>query len=90
MVYTLIDEVAWEGYALVYQFSVLKRIVYLSVGHGTGVEPHVYEVALSLHLLSCRAYKEYIVHVRPVQVYLVIVLLGHVAGYEALLLQRVA
>ena len=75
LVDTLVDEVGGERLVLVYRLTVLERIVNLGVWHRTGVEPHVNEVALTLHPLSCRRDEEDIVHIRAVEVYLIIVLL---------------
>ena len=63
--------------------------MYLSVRHRTGVEPHVNEVGLALHGLALVADEHDVVHIGAVQVNAVVVLLRHVAGHEALCLQRV-
>ena len=90
LVDALVDVVSGIELSVVHQFAVLKRIVHLSVRHGADVEPHVDEVGLTLHRLACGRHQFNIVHVRTVHVDTVIVLLAHVAGHEAFLLQRVA
>ena len=76
--------------AAVKQFLVLERIVYLSVRHGTGIEPHVNEVELACHYLAGRRYKLDVINVRTVQVNLVIVLLAVVTRNETFILIWVA
>ena len=61
----------------------------LGIRHGSGVEPDVDQVRLPCHLLSRRTDKEYVVHIRPVEIDLVIVGLAHILRIEALVLQRV-
>ena len=48
---------------------------FLCIRHGPGIEPHIDQVRLADHLLSASGHKEYVVHIRSVQVYPVIVLL---------------
>ena len=74
LVNALVDEVGGESQPLVNQFPVLKRIVYLSVGHGARVEPHVYQVCLAPHRLAALAHKHDVVNIRAVHVYPVVVL----------------
>ena len=62
----------------------------LSVRHGAGVEPHIDQIALPCHLPAARADEENPVHVRTVEVYAVVVLLGHIFRVKALGLQRIA
>ena len=61
----------------------------LCVWHGTAVEPHVNEVELAAHGLSALADEHDVVNVWAVEVDTVVVLLTHVAGHEALVLERV-
>ena len=57
---------------------------FLGIWHGAGVKPHVNEVCLTGHLLARGRYKVDIVYVRPVEVYLVIVLEAHVLRIKTL------
>ena len=52
LVYTLIDEVTWEGYTLINQILILKWIVNLSVWHRTRIEPNINKIGLALHRLT--------------------------------------
>ena len=61
----------------------------LCVWHSPTVEPHVDEVELALQGLSARTYEHDVIHVGTVQVDAIVVLLAHVARYEAFSLQRV-
>ena len=54
LVDTLSDEISGIYFTSVEQFLVLKRIMDLSIRHGTGVKPHVDQVKLSLHRLTRR------------------------------------
>ena len=90
LVHTFCDEVGREGIPLVYGITVLEGVVYLSIGHGTAVEPYVYQVGLSLQYASFASHQDYVVHHGAMQVYAVIVLLTHVSRHESLLLQWVA
>ena len=69
--------------------GTLERIVLLRVRHGTRVEPYVDKVGLAAHRLAVVVDKDHLVDIRTVEVYLVVVLLGVVAGYETAFLQRV-
>ena len=62
---------------------------FLGVRHRAGVEPYVDEVALADHLLPAVADKEDIVDVRPVEVYLVVILKAHISRVETLVGQRI-
>ena len=62
----------------------------LGIWHGTGVEPHVNEIALADHLAAGVGNEEYVVHVRPVEIDEVIVLPAHVLRIESLVLQWIA
>ena len=90
LVNALIDEIAGESNMLVDEIGIFERIVYLSVWHRAGVEPHVDEVALALHLLARGRNEEDVIDIRTVQVDLVVVLLRHVARNEALVFQQIA
>ena len=48
---------------------ILKRIVILRIGHCPRVEPHIYQVQLSLHRLARRRAQHDVIHIRPMQVY---------------------
>ncbi len=63
--------------------------MYLCIRHGTGIKPYVNQVRFALHRLAVFRDKDDIVHVRTVQVYLVVILFGIYARLEALLLVRV-
>ena len=64
----------------------LRRIqsteTFLSVRHRAGVEPNIDKVCLTGHLLSGRTDKEYVIDIRPVEIYLVVVLLAHILRVE--------
>ena len=62
---------------------------FLSVRHCARIEPDVNKVALASHLLARRAYKEYVIDVRAVQVDLVIVRLAHVFRIESFVFERI-
>ncbi len=79
LVDSLSDEVRREGGAAVNRVLIFKRIVYLGVGHCSGIKPHVDEVALAMHGLSLGAGQNPFVHKRTVQVDSRIVGLRHVA-----------
>ena len=78
------DEVGGIDDALVEGFTILKRIVNLSVWHGTAVEPDVDEVEFTMQRLSALAHEDDVVDIRTVQINAVVVLLTHIAGHEAL------
>ena len=73
------DKISGEGGAAVNRVLVLKRVVYLGVGHCTRVKPNIDEVALAMHGLSIGARQYPIVHKRTVQVDSRVVGLRHVA-----------
>ena len=75
LVHTLVDEVCGERLVLIDSVTILERIVNLGIWHRTRVEPHVNEVTLTLHFLTCRRHQEDIVDVRAMEVYLIVVLL---------------
>ena len=89
LIHTLRDEVGGEGGTLVEQFLVLERIMNLGVWHSTGVEPDVDEVQFALQHGSTLAHQPDLIDVGAVQVDAVVVLLTHIAGHEASVLQRV-
>ncbi len=89
LVHALGNEVGGEERPLVYLFSVFKGIVLLCVGHGAAVEPHVDEVGLTPQRLTACAHQHDVVNVGTVQVDAVVVLLAHVAGHEAALLEGI-
>ncbi len=61
----------------------------LGIGHGAGVEPNVDKVGLALHALAARAHEEDVIHIRAMEVDLVVVRLRHVGRVEALRLKRI-
>ena len=68
------------------ELFVLERIVQLAVRHGAGVEPHVDEVALAVHLLTRRGDQHDGIDVRFMEVnVVVVVLLRHVVDFEVLI-----
>ena len=89
LVNALIDEIAGEGRVLVDEFGIFERIVYLGIRHGAGVKPNVNQVGLTLHGLTGSTYQHDVVHIRTVQVYLVVVLLRHIARHKAGILQGI-
>ena len=90
LIHALVDEVGGERLVLVNQVAILERIVNLGIGHRAGVEPNVYQVGFALHLLATCGAKEDIIDIRPMQVYLIVVLLTHIARHETFILQRIA
>ena len=62
--------------------ACLERIVVLCVGHGAGIEPYVYQVALASHRLAFGAYQHYVVDIRAVQIYAIVVLFRKIALAE--------
>ena len=83
------DEVGRIHLAVVEQLFVLKRIVYLGVRHGTGVEPNVDEVEFAVHWLSVGRHQYDIIDIRTVQIDFLVVFFGVVAGHKAFVAQRV-
>ena len=82
-------EVGGEQLSALKDVLVLKRIMYLRVGHGTTVEPHVDEVGFAAQWLPCLADKHDVVHIGAMEVYAFVVLLRIVARHESLVAQRV-
>ena len=89
LVDALIDKVCWECQLLVNHFTIFERIVYLCIRHRTRVEPYVDKVGLSLHRLAAWRYEYYPVHIRTMQIYLVVVSLTHVTRYKSIIFQRI-
>ena len=89
LVHTFGDEVGRIYLAAVQQLLVLERVVNLRVWHGAGVEPYVNQVAFASHRLSVLGDKDNVVHIRTVQVNLVVVLLRIDSRLEAFLLVRI-
>ena len=58
----------------------------LRIGHSTRVKPHVDEVGLPVHGPTRRTHKNYIVNIRTVQIYLLIIILAVIAGNESFFL----
>ena len=90
LVDTLVDEISGECLVIVNELTVLERIMHLGVRHRARVEPHVDEVALTLHRFAAIADQQDVVDIRTVHVNLVVVLLRHIARNEAFVFQRVA
>ena len=68
------------------ELLVLERVVQLAVRHGAGVEPHVDEVALAVHLLTRRRNQHDGINIRFMEVnIIVVVLLRHVIDFEILI-----
>ena len=89
LVHTLGNEVGGIDRAVVQQFLVFKRIMYLSIGHGSRVKPNIDEVQFACEHSTARAHQFDIIHVGTMEVNAVVVLLAHVAHLETLLLERV-
>ena len=62
---------------------------FLRIRHGAGIEPNVDEVRFPDHLFTAGRHQENAVDIRPVQVYLIVVVQAHVGRVEALVLQRI-
>ena len=90
LVNTLGYEVGGEADTVVQFLLVLEGIVNLRIRHGTRVEPHIDEVKFTGEHCPTLAYQLDVVYIGTVQVYLVIILLRHVARHKALILQGVA
>ena len=75
LINTLVDKVAGEGQMLVDSHFILKRIVYLCIRHRTRVEPYVDQVELTMQRLSALTYQHDIIHIRTVEIDLIVVLL---------------
>ena len=69
---------------IVNQFFVLERVVHLRVRHGSRVEPNVNQVFLAVHRLSRGGYQYDIIHVRTVQIDLVVILFRVITYLEVL------
>ena len=89
LVNTLGYKVGRESLVLVDGLAVFEGVVHLCIGHGTAVEPHVYQVGFSCQLASAGTYQHDVIHHGAVQVDAVIVLLAHVAGYKTFVLERI-
>ena len=89
LVHTFGNEVGGKHGAVFDQFLVLEGVVHLGVGHGAGIEPHIDEVRFAAHGLAGFGHKDEIVHVGAVEVNLLVIGLGVVAGHEAFVAQRV-
>ena len=63
--------------------------MHLSERHGTAVKPYIYKVKFTLHCTTGLRYQDYIIHIRTVQVNLIIVLCCVDTGLETLLLERI-
>ena len=87
---TLGNEVRGIALAGIKFLLVLEGIVYLGVGHGTRVKPHVDEVQLAGEHVTLAAYQLDVIHIGTVQVNAVVVLLTHVTGHETLVLEGIA
>ena len=90
LVNALGNEVSREADAVVQFLLVLEGIVNLGIGHGTGVEPNVDEVQFAGKNCPTLANQLDVVNIGTVQIYLVVVLLRHVARHKTLVLQGVA
>ena len=89
LVNTFGNEIGRVGGAFVNQFLVFKRVVNLCVWHGTGIKPHVDEVEFASEHIALVRHQFDVIYIRTVQVYLIVILLTHVARHETLLLQWV-
>ena len=63
-------------------FAVFEGEMMLSVRHSAGVEPHIYKVAFTAHVLSARRKQYDFVGIRPVQIKAEIILHRHIVGHE--------
>ena len=90
LVNTLCDEVSRICLAIVNNLLILEWIVNLCVWHCTRVKPYINKVKLTGKYITALAYELDVVNVWTVNVNAVIVLLTHIARYEALILEWVA
>ena len=89
LVHPFRNEVGRIDLAVVKQLLVLERVMDLCIRHRSGIEPDVDQVRLALHRLATGGNQDHIVHIRTVQVYLLIVLLRIFTQFELQLLIRV-
>ena len=75
LVNTLCYEVSGECFVLVYEVSVLKRIMYLCVRHCARIKPHVDEVKFPCQYVARLTDKADVIHIRTVQIDAAVVLL---------------
>ena len=89
LVNALVDKVGGESTILVDGITVFEGIVLLCVWHSTRIKPNVDEVSLTLHGLACRRNQRDIVDIGTMHVNAIVVLLTHIARYEAFLLEGI-
>ena len=89
LIHTFGDKVGGVNLMAIQQFFVLERIVDLCIRHGTGIEPYVYQVRFTLHGFAVFGYEDDIIHIRTVQVYLIIIFSIVLTGYETFILIRI-
>ena len=61
----------------------------LRIRHCAGIKPYIYKVALSAHWRAALGEKHNLIYIRPVKVYLIIILLAVVIGIKACGSQRI-
>ena len=89
LVHTFCNEVSRIVSAVVYDFLVFERIVQLSVRHGTRIEPNINQVKLALHWFSTCRYQGNVIHIRTVEVNLIVVFLVVYSRFKSHLLVRI-
>ena len=80
------DEVCRINETAVKFLLMFERIVNLCIRHSTRVEPHVDKVCFTFHRQTALRYQDNVIHIRTMQVYLVIILFGVNTGDEAVIL----
>ena len=89
LVNTLGDEVGWINTAIVEGFLVFEWIVNLCVWHRTRIKPYINKVKFTSQDMSCLADELDIIHVRTVEVNLLVIIFLHQAGHKTLFLEWV-
>ena len=89
LVHTFCNEVRGIVSAVVNDFLVFERIVQLSVRHGTRIEPNINQVKLALHWFSTCRYQGNVIHIRTVEVNLIVVFLVVYSRFKSHLLVRI-
>ena len=89
LVNTFCDEVGRIDTAIVERFLVFERIVDLCVWHRTRIKPHVDKVEFAGEYMSRLADKLDVIHIRTMEVNLLVIVLLHQSRNKALLLERI-
>ena len=88
LVNTLSDKVSRIDLTIIELLQVLERIVDLGIRHSAGIEPYIDQVCLTLHRLAGSGNQDNIIHIRTVQIDLLVVLLRIISRSEVLIRVR--